>query len=200
MSSWPTAFLLILLCLPLTQSAACNSTHFDFIGSYTLGKQDELNKTFTKIQDKITVLPEATFVVNETTSYTIFNARPTFYYRDSKQRAEITGNDTIIITGGRLEADLVFDWKRTSAVLNRTGSGAAFGLSDSISFVKQAVVVEEGSFYSYELYQAEDVMWSDPAVFNLTRLDPPTATEEDRTQLLKLLNNIMQVKTVRLIL
>lgn len=99
-----------------------------------------------------------------------------------------------------MEADLVFDWKRTSAVLNRTGSGAAFGLSDSIAFVKQAVVIEKGSFYSYELYQAEDVMWSDPAVFNLTRLDPPTATEEDRTQLLKLLNNIMQVKTVRLIL
>lgn len=152
MSRWSTALFLILLCLPLTQAVVCNSTHFDFIGSYTLGKQDELNRTFTKIQEKITVLPEATFMINETTSYTIFNAKPTFYYRDSKQKAEITGNDTIIITGGRLEADLVFDWKRTSSVLNRTGSGAAFGLSDTISFVKQAVVTDQGSFYSYELY------------------------------------------------
>lgn len=57
MSTWPTAFLLVLLCLPLTQAVDCNSSHFDFIGSYTLGKQDELNKTFTKIQEKITVLP-----------------------------------------------------------------------------------------------------------------------------------------------
>ena len=100
--------LVLLVCLPMGQSVQCQATHFDFIGKYTLGKQDELNRTFTKIQEKIPVLPNATFVVNETTTYTIFNAQPTFYYRDSKQQAEIAGNDTIIITGGKLEADLTF--------------------------------------------------------------------------------------------
>jgi hypothetical protein len=32
----------------------CNATHFDLQGTYTLGRQDELNKTFTYIQQKIT--------------------------------------------------------------------------------------------------------------------------------------------------
>lgn len=149
MNPLASALLLLVLCLPLAGAVQCEATHFDFIGKYTLGQQDELNKTFTKIQEKITSLPNVTFVVNDTTNYTIFNAKPTFFYRDSKQRAEIAGNDTIIITGGRLEADIDFEWKRTSIVLNRTGTGSAFGLSDNITFAKQAVVIEQGSFFSY---------------------------------------------------
>jgi hypothetical protein len=197
MNTVPLVVLLLVLCLPMANSIECEATHFDFIGKYSLGKQDELNRTFTKIQEKIPVLPNATFVVNDTTTYTVFNAQPTFYYRDSKQQAEIAGNDTIIITGGRLEADLTFEWKKTSLVLNRTGTGAAFGLSNVITFAKQAVVIEEGSFFSYELLDSEDVAWSSGEVFSLTRIDPTTTTDEDKVQLTKLLNNIMGVKTVR---
>lgn len=197
MNPVPTALLLVLLCLPAVLAAQCEASHFDFIGKYTLGQQDELNKTFTRIQEKIPSLPNATFVVNETTTYTIFNAQPTFFYRDSKQRAQINGNDTVIITGGQLEADITFEWKRTSLVLNRTGSGAAFGLSNVITFVKRAVVVEEGSFFSFELADYEDVNWNSGDVFSLTRVDPATVTDEDKTALTRLLNNILGVKTIR---
>jgi hypothetical protein len=34
-------------------SAECPASHFDFVGKYALGKQDELNKTFSKIMEKM---------------------------------------------------------------------------------------------------------------------------------------------------
>jgi hypothetical protein len=40
----------VLLALQQTISLNCNATNFHFTSKYTLGKQDELNKTFTKIQ------------------------------------------------------------------------------------------------------------------------------------------------------
>ena len=44
------------------------------------------------------------------------------------------GNDTIVIFGGRVEADITFNWSKTTSVITRNGSGSAFGLSDMISF------------------------------------------------------------------
>ena len=107
-----------------------------------------MNKTFTKLQEKIVSLPDVSFNASATTSYTIFNTKPTFYYRDSTQKADILGNDTIIIFDGRLEVDLTFEWTRKS-FLTVNGTGSAFGLSDPIEFAKQAVIVEQGSFFSY---------------------------------------------------
>lgn len=42
--------LCVLLALHETVSLNCNATNFHFTSKYTLGKQDELNKTFAKIQ------------------------------------------------------------------------------------------------------------------------------------------------------
>ncbi len=131
------------------EDKACAASHFDLIGSYTLGKQDELNRTFTYIQGKITEIGNITFNTTPTTSYSIYNAKPTFYYRDSNQKADIMGNDTIVIYGGKLEADITFQWSKTN-VITRNGTGMAFGLSDMISFAKQ-MVIENGTTYSYEL-------------------------------------------------
>ncbi len=40
-----------LLCLVvLTASEVCNATNMNYVSRFTLGKQDELNRTFTKIQ------------------------------------------------------------------------------------------------------------------------------------------------------
>jgi hypothetical protein len=52
-----------------------------------LGKQDELNRTFTKIQEKLPALPTVTYKYSSTVTYTITNATAAFYYRDSKQKA-----------------------------------------------------------------------------------------------------------------
>ncbi len=45
--------LVLLLCLAVTLVLAeeeCNSTHLEYFSEYYLGRQDELNKTFIKIQ------------------------------------------------------------------------------------------------------------------------------------------------------
>jgi hypothetical protein len=175
---------------------ACNASHFDFTGQYSLGKQDELNRTFTKIQEKITSLGNVTFNLSETVSYTIFNAKPVFYYRDSAQKASINGNDTIVIYGGKLEADLTFQWTKKNSVITRNGTGSASGLSDMISFAK-FIVIANDSFYSYELLDAPDVTWSSGEVFQLTRIDPADASDEDKSSLTRMLNNIMSIKTIR---
>lgn len=173
----------------------CSASHFDLVGRYTLGKQDELNRTFTYLQQKITEIGNITFNTTPTTSYSIFNAKPTFYYRDSKQQAKILGNDTIVVYGGKLEADISFQWTKTN-VITRNGTGMAFGLSDIITFAKQ-IVIENGTSYSYELLDYEDVTWSTGDVFQLTRLDPADASDDDKAALTRMLNNIMGYKTIR---
>lgn len=192
-----TLAILALVLLQACHGLECNASHFDFIGKYTLGKQDELNTTFTRIQEKITQLDNVTFQYNESTSYVIFNTKPTFYYRDSKQKAEVLGNDTIIIEGGQLEVDITFEWVKKTNVLTVNGTGSAFALSDVIVFAKQAVIIEKGQFFSYELLDFSDVTWSNGEVFSITRIDPATTLDADKVQLTRLLNNIMQVKTVR---
>ena len=39
---------------------------------------------------------------NTSTTYQIKGVKPVFVYLDSKQRAEITGNDTVVIDKGRV--------------------------------------------------------------------------------------------------
>jgi hypothetical protein len=124
-----------LLILQTTMAADCNASHFDFIGSYSLGKQDELNRTFTKIQEKVTLLSNVSFNSSNTTLYTIFNAKPIFSYRDSTQKAEITGNNTIIIKEGFVSVDISFQWVKKS-IVPRNGTGSASGRSNNITFAK----------------------------------------------------------------
>jgi len=90
----------IITILTISLSLNCNISHFDFVSRYSLGKQDELNRTFTKMQSIITTLPNVTFS-NNNSIYTIYNTNTTFIYRDSMQRAVVTGN-TIVIDGGIL--------------------------------------------------------------------------------------------------
>lgn len=102
------AVLLVLCCYRAAHTTECPASHFDFVGKYALGKQDEVNKTFTKILEKFQPLPNITYNTSDST-YTIFNAKPSsFFYRDSEQKANVLGNDTIVIYGGRLEAILTF--------------------------------------------------------------------------------------------
>lgn len=173
----------------------CPASNFDLVGRYTLGKQDELNRTFTYIQQKITEIGNITFNTTPTTQYSIFNAKPTFFYRDSQQKAKILGNDTIVVYGGKLEADITFQWSKTN-VITRNGTGMAFGLSDMITFAKQLVIENDTSF-SYELLDSGDVTWSTGDVFQLTRIDPADASDDDKATLTRMLNNIMGYSTIR---
>lgn len=113
--------------LQVASSINCSASHFDFTSRYTLGKQDELNKTFEKIQEKIKALEDVTYKTDGAT-YRIYNANPSFYYRDSKQKAVMRGNDTIIIDGGFLEVDFTFNWSKNN-VSTKEGTGSVTGLS-----------------------------------------------------------------------
>jgi hypothetical protein len=68
-------------------------------------------------------------VATATKKYTIWNVQPVFFYRDSKQKSEIAGNDTIVISGGFLEVDFTFNWTKQE-LITTNGSGRARGLSD----------------------------------------------------------------------
>lgn len=39
----------------------CKPSHFDLVGAYTLGKQEEFNCTFKKLNEKFTPLANVTF-------------------------------------------------------------------------------------------------------------------------------------------
>jgi hypothetical protein len=74
-------------------------------------------------------LKNVSWRVNDSVTYVIYDANPTFYYRDSKQKAEIVGNDTIIIDGGFAEVKIDFKWSKIGAG-SKFGTGSVFGLSD----------------------------------------------------------------------
>lgn len=79
--------------------------------------------------EKINSLNNVTWRVNDTVIYKIYEANPTFYYRDSKQKAEIVGNDTIVIDGGYVEVQINFKWSREGSG-PRNGTATVKGLSD----------------------------------------------------------------------
>lgn len=146
MIGYPLIFACLSLLLPQGLSASCNASQMSFVSRYSLGKQDELNHTFAKIQEKLTTLNEITYQDPKGADYKISNLRPTFYYRDSKQKASFRGEDVIIIDGGILEVNLVFTWTK-SLVIITNGTGSATGLSYELMFGKKLVV--DGNTYSY---------------------------------------------------
>ena len=138
--------LCLLITLQVVSSINCSASHFDFTSRYTLGKQDELNKTFEKMQEKITSLEDVTYKTTDGATYRIYNANPSFYYRDSKQKAVLRGNDTIVIDGGYLEVDFTFNWFKNNGT-TREGTGSVSGLSFELIIAKQLIV--DNGFYSF---------------------------------------------------
>lgn len=105
----------------------CNATLMQFFTEYSLGRQDEENRTFTKISERVQTLNNVSYVSN-TNAYKISNIKPKLFYIDSQQRAYISDNtDLITIYGGYLSVTYTFDWTKSSGV---SGSGIASGKSD----------------------------------------------------------------------
>ena len=99
------ALLLILCCNSSPEFKDCNFTDLRFQSRYNLGKQEELNNTFDAITPQIKV-PDILYPANSYTNYTLASINTSLQYFDSKQKAEIMGNDTILIDGGYLQATL----------------------------------------------------------------------------------------------
>ena len=112
------------------QAERCDANQYEFRGTYSLGKQDELNRTFTKIQNLTYYLMNVNKTGGDNIRYAIYSAKPHFTYKDSKQKAQVINNNTIAISGGRVETEIIFQWDKT---INRTtyyGKGTAIGTSD----------------------------------------------------------------------
>lgn len=76
------------------------------------------------------------------------------------------------------------------------GSGKAFGLSNSIDYVKGIVVASNGSFFRYELKGGSKVEWKGKDPLQLTRIEPPTTTVQDEDNIFLMLQRIPNISTV----
>lgn len=59
------------------------------------------------------------------------------------------------------------------------------------------ITIENDTSYSYDLADAADVQFTSSQPIKLTRYDPADITEEDKTVLNRMLNDIMSIKTIR---
>lgn len=131
---------------------------------------------------------------NDSAVYNIGGIKPRFFYIDTKQRADIVSNDTVVIEGGRLDVRFDFQWsKQGSATIS--GNGSANGLSNVLAFSFE-LRVKDG-FMLEVLTDYEAVEFSENGI-QLFRVNPPDTNEEDIESLRRLLNNILNVTTVRL--
>ena len=79
------------------------------------------------MQEKITTLNDVKYLHNSTT-YTISNIKPKFFYNDSKQTAFISGQ-YLVIEGGRLQVAMTFDWDKSGS--NGKGDGNGYTIIES---------------------------------------------------------------------
>ena len=125
--------LALALLIASSASSECNFTHYEFYSKYSLGKQDELNKTFDQLLPTIKI-PDHTYEINDSLSYKFSDVNLSLFYRDSKQKAEIMGKDTVVIDGGKLFATIGFKWIKTNYFAKTNGTATAAILSSEIIF------------------------------------------------------------------
>lgn len=139
------ATLLILTLLSYSSLALiCNNTRMEFFSHFSLGRQDELNRTFTAIGKNLTI-PNITYVATPTATYSIGNYSVHWRYIDNNQKANVTGQDTVIVWGGHLRVDVNFNWTRNGSV-SKNGSGFASASSDIIEFAKNIIIDNKTGF------------------------------------------------------
>lgn len=149
-----------------------------------------MNRTFTAIQPKINV-KNVTWKTNNTATYQITGIKPTFFYRDSKQKAQFLANDLITVSGGDVVAGFDFQWERTGSI-NMSGNGSAIGNSEEIMFTYGLTINGQG-FLVKNLTDSSKVTFGHNG-FNLTRVSPPEATEEDRSNIKRLINDVDNIE------
>ena len=108
-----------------------------------------------------------------------------------RSKAEIVGNDTIVIDGGFAEVEITFKWAK-QGMGSKFGTATVSGLSDEVIFAKDIIIDE--NFFRFDLLDYMNITYDNP--MNLTRVDPPL-TSDEQSDLMKLVNNIPNVTTLR---
>ena len=94
---FPVLILILSLIVAPICGAECNASHMTFVSQYTLGKQDEFNRSFALIQTKLPTIESVTYTAPDNSRYSISDIKAEFYYRDSKQKVTARGEDVLII-------------------------------------------------------------------------------------------------------
>lgn len=100
---------LTLLLLVLVSCSDIKINTMTFVSDFALARQTDLNETFTTIQKNVTI-PEITYTERIGKTYRIFDLKPTFQLIDSKQTANITGLNTLTVSGAVLKLSYKFNW------------------------------------------------------------------------------------------
>ena len=105
-----------------------------------------------------------------------------FFYIDSKQKSTIEAQE-ITTTGGFLEVEIKFDWKKTiqsgrnlqiKSTVN--GSGTAQGTCDEIIYSKQLIDDRDNKELYFNLTDSPKVTFD--RGFRIQRISPETITED----------------------
>ena len=75
---------------------------------------------------------------------------------------------------------------------SKFGTATVRGLSDEVIFSKDIIIDE--NFFRFDLLDYMNITYDNP--MNLTRVDPPL-TSDEQSDLMKLVNNIPNVTTLR---
>lgn len=102
-------YLLLIFCYTvLVYSLDCNATVGNYISPHSLGQQDELNDTIAALCPTIEI-KDYTYYVSKT-NYTISNVSLVCSYFDGDQKSSIGTNNTITISGGKIQFMIYFNF------------------------------------------------------------------------------------------
>lgn len=176
--------LIATILVTISQQVDCNSTHFEFYSQFSLGKQQQLNRTFDQILPYIKI-PTITYKASDFLSFNLTDFKIRFSYLDSNQKSIIIGRDTIGVYGGKLEINVDFKWVAINMIANYNGTASAKLVSDDILFEKLLVIDQGYLDYKLAFYYKINFQLVN---FILTRIDPATTSDNDTQNILKALN------------
>ena len=163
------ALLLILVLLAYSSNALfCPKTRLEFFSHFSLGKQDELNRTFTAIAKNVT-FPEVIFNSTATERYRLGDYNVTWRYIDSNQKANVSSHDTVIVWGGHLRVDVASN-------------------TEKIEFAKNLTIDEKSGYVMWNLVDHTTIDLDDNK-FVLERINP--YNENDLSNVTKMLNHMI---------
>jgi hypothetical protein len=158
----------------------------EFFSHFSLGKQDELNRTFTAIAKNVT-FPEVIFNSTATERYRLGDYNVTWRYIDSNQKANVSSHDTVIVWGGHLRVDVAFNWSLTGSSA-RNGTGRAYANTEKIEFAKNLTIDEKSGYVMWNLVDHTTIDLDDNK-FVLERINP--YNENDLSNVTKMLNHMI---------
>lgn len=97
----------------------CNITNFEFRTYKYWSKSDILNRTCAKFNDKTTLLPNITWKVNSSVTYTMFDIQPTFTNQTLNQTSQAGSKNIIVIDNSFIQTSVTFKWLKTENGTNR---------------------------------------------------------------------------------